>query len=169
MRKSTSGFTIVELIIVIAVIGIIASIAIVSYSGIRTQTLNAERVAELLEWKTTFAKYKAANGSYPTMPNGGYCLGTGFPDGKCRNYTASTNVYYESDSIALMDALADYDPPEAKTRVPVLGISIGPYTDYLSSTIRLSTAIQGLDCPDGTISSWNDGSSRSVCGIDLVK
>lgn len=34
-RKQTDGFTIVELLVVIVVIGILASITIVSYSGIR--------------------------------------------------------------------------------------------------------------------------------------
>lgn len=41
MKKSTSGFTIVELLIVIVVIGILAAITIVSYNGIQTRATAA--------------------------------------------------------------------------------------------------------------------------------
>lgn len=175
MRKSTSGFTIVELIVVVVVIGIIAAIAIVSYGGIQKQTLNTYREAELLGWKTTFEKYKSANGAYPTMANGGYCLGTGFPSGKCRDYAAASNFYLESSSTALMTALANYDVPPAETRTPVIsanGATVGPYVDYATTTISISTAIAGTsasDCPASTSLAYNSTDGRLVCRITLTK
>ena len=175
MQKSTSGFTIVELIVIIVVIGIIAAIAIVSYTGIQKASLNQQRGAELLGWRATFEKYKSANGQYPVMANGGYCLGTGFPDGKCRDYASSVNHYFESNSVALMTALATYDPPSPETRTPVItstGASVGPYVDYATSTISLSTAIAGTDasdCPDGTFLAWNSNNGRLVCRITLTR
>lgn len=172
MRKSTSGFTIVELIVIVVVIGIIAGIVIVAYGGIQKATLNEQRRSELLGWKTTFEKYKAANGQYPVMANGGYCLGTSFPNGKCRNYDSSTNVYLEADSVALMTALASYNPPPIGTRVPVENVTVGPYADYSNSQIALSTAIASIneaDCPQGATKTWDDGSSRMVCRITLIR
>lgn len=41
MKKTTSGFTIVELLIVIVVIGILAAIIIVAYNGIQARAQNA--------------------------------------------------------------------------------------------------------------------------------
>lgn len=173
MQKSTSGFTIIELIVIIVVIGIVATIAIVSYQGIQKSTLNQQRAAEALGWKASFEKYKAANGQYPVMTTDeGYCLGTDFPDGKCRNYNSSTNVYYESNSVALMEALAPYDPPPIGTRVPVESTSVGPYAHYYSTYIDLATAMAGIDeadCPEGFEKSWDDGATRMVCRVRLSR
>jgi len=175
MRKSTSGFTVIELIVIIIVIGIIATIAIVSYNGIQQAALNEQRSAELLGWKTSFEKYKAANGQYPVMANTGYCLGTGFPEGRCRNYTSTTtNVYYESNSTTLMQLLAPYDPPQTGTRVPVVNIAIGPYTIYTTTTIQLTAPLTGVDesnCPEGATKTFQDspGNTRMNCSFTLTR
>ncbi len=47
MRKTSSGFTIVELLIVIVVIAILASIAIVAYSGIQNRARNSKIESDL--------------------------------------------------------------------------------------------------------------------------
>ena len=47
MRKNYSGFTIVELLIVIVVIAILAAITIVAYNGIRQQAENSATASEL--------------------------------------------------------------------------------------------------------------------------
>jgi len=175
MQKSTSGFTIIELIVVIVVLGIIAAIVMVSYNGIQQATLNQQRSAELLEWRATFEKYKAANGEYPPMANGGYCLGTGFPYGRCRNYTSTTtNVYYESNSTALMTALSPYDPPTAGTRIPVIETAIGPYVIYSTSTFQLITSLTGVnekDCPQGSTKTFQNSpaDTRMNCAFTLSR
>lgn len=64
--KKTSGFTIVELLVVIVVIAILAAVAIVSYSGIQ----NRARIASTQMGLSTVAKklelHKADNDRYPT-------------------------------------------------------------------------------------------------------
>jgi type IV pilus assembly protein PilA len=66
IRKRESGFTIVELLIVIVVIGILAAITIVAYNGITakansaTARSNAESVQKVAE------SYNADNSLYPT-------------------------------------------------------------------------------------------------------
>jgi prepilin-type N-terminal cleavage/methylation domain-containing protein len=171
MRKSLSGFTIVELLVVIVVIGIIAAIAIVSYSSVQTRTQNTERVVELKAWQKSFVQYKAANGGkYPDFPVGGYCLGTGFPNQKCRDHNGY-DVYYESNSVALMTALSTYDPPPTGSRIPV-GVSVGPYADYTETTIMLTAVLKGYvaaDCPAGTNYAWADGAGRLLCRITLKR
>ena len=47
MKKNTSGFTIIELLIVIAVIGILAAISIVAYSGLRDKAVVSKIKADL--------------------------------------------------------------------------------------------------------------------------
>lgn len=176
MRKSTSGFTIVELIVIVVVIGIIATIAIISYNGIQQATLNEQRGAELSGWKATYEKYKAANGQYPQMAaDTGYCLGSGFPEGRCRNYHSTTsNVYTESDSAVLMEMLAPYDPPAGGTRVPVVNVSVGPYVHYYTSTIQLIVPMTGVDesdCPEGSTKTYQDSpaNTRMTCAFILTR
>lgn len=170
MRKTISGFTIVEILIVIVVIGILAAIVIVNYNGSQIRAQNTARLIELKAWQKSFIQYKATNGAYPAMANGGYCLGTGFPSQKCRDYNG-WDVYYESASTALMSALSTYDPPRDGNRTPV-GVSVGPYVDYTDTSIMLTAVMNGYvaaDCPAGTLYAWADGAGRLLCRITLTK
>jgi prepilin-type N-terminal cleavage/methylation domain-containing protein len=85
MQKSRSGFTIVELLIVIVVIAILATISIVAYNGIQTRAENTKTIAGVKEYVKILANYKTLNGDYPATPSGGRyaCLGTGYPDSAC--------------------------------------------------------------------------------------
>ncbi|RYF28198.1 MAG: type II secretion system protein [Chloroflexi bacterium] len=75
-RIFMDGFTIVELLIVIVVIGILATITIVSFNGIQVRAKNAAWVSEFKGYQKLFMLYQAQYGKYPTMPiNNRYCLG----------------------------------------------------------------------------------------------
>ena len=60
------GFTIVELLIVIVVIGILAAIVIVAYSGIQSKARDASRVSSVQAMHTALSLYYVDNGSFPT-------------------------------------------------------------------------------------------------------
>ena len=66
MYKSRSGFTIVELLIVIVVIGILAAITIVAYSGIQQRAKDASIRADFANAAKKLEIYNADNGTYPT-------------------------------------------------------------------------------------------------------
>ncbi len=75
------GFTIVELVVVIIILGLLISIGFVSWNGIQKRAYNLERLNELKGWESIFKLYAAQERKYPPVPShGGYCLGTGFPD-----------------------------------------------------------------------------------------
>lgn len=83
-----SGFTIVELLIVIVVIAILAVITIVAYNGIQTRAENAKTISAVQAYKKALLQYATEKGSYPI--SGGYCQGAQYPllDGVtagCRN------------------------------------------------------------------------------------
>ena len=59
------GFTIVELLIVIVVIGILAAITIVAYSGIQTRARDSRRSSDIRQIKSALELYKVDNGLYP--------------------------------------------------------------------------------------------------------
>lgn len=64
MRKSTSGFTIVELLIVIVVIGILAAITIVAYNGIQQRAKTATVQSDLVNASQKMALDYASNNNY---------------------------------------------------------------------------------------------------------
>ncbi len=83
MKKAMSGFTIVELVIVIAVIGILASIATVSYSGVQQKARNASRISDLKNMQDALEIYQSKNGVYPTT-NGAW-------RGLCSSFGSTTS------------------------------------------------------------------------------
>ena len=62
------GFTIVELLVVIVVIGILAAITIVSYSGISAKATVATLKSDLDNAKKQLALYNVDHSAYPTSP-----------------------------------------------------------------------------------------------------
>lgn len=66
MRKTISGFTIVELLIVIVVIGILAAITIVAYNGVQSRAKAAGVQSDLTTAKKKLMLWQVDNGHYPT-------------------------------------------------------------------------------------------------------
>lgn len=81
MRKN--GFTLLELLIVIAIIGILASISFVALNGARTQGRDSRRKSDLETIRSALELYKAdcnqypASSSWPSVGNAltGTCTG----------------------------------------------------------------------------------------------
>ena len=65
LKKRQSGFTIVELLIVIVVIGILAAIVITTYSGIQAKARNAKRETDIQSLQTQVEAFYSQNGYYP--------------------------------------------------------------------------------------------------------
>jgi type IV pilus assembly protein PilA len=65
MKAVQKGFTLIELMIVIAIIGILAAIAIPAYQNytIRSQVTEGLSLAD--GWKTTISEFYAQHGSFP--------------------------------------------------------------------------------------------------------
>lgn len=65
--KKSKGFTIVELLIVIVVIGILATLVIVTFSGIQQKGRDSQRKTDINALQSHVEAYYAQNGSYPTL------------------------------------------------------------------------------------------------------
>src|SRR6202012_2103576 len=75
LSKRKEGFTIVELLIVIVVIGILAGLVITTYNGIQQKARNTERQTDLKTFPSQLEAYYAINGHYPTTADDGTGLG----------------------------------------------------------------------------------------------
>lgn len=65
MRKRVSGFTIVELLIVIVVIAILATISVVAYNGVQARARDAQRQQDVKTIVKALEMYYIDNGKYP--------------------------------------------------------------------------------------------------------
>lgn len=63
--KQQTGFTIVELLIVIVVIGILAGITVVAYRGVQNRANDTAIQNDLTKLAQTFELYRSENGVYP--------------------------------------------------------------------------------------------------------
>lgn len=68
-KKASSGFTIVELLIVIVVIGILAALVVTTYNGIQQKARDTERKTDVNAVYGQLEAYQAQNGKYPTLAN----------------------------------------------------------------------------------------------------
>ena len=76
LRPTTKqgGFTIVELLIVIVVIGVLATIGIVAFNGVQDRAYDAKRTSAIDTYVKALALYKAQHSTYPGEQGTTYCL-----------------------------------------------------------------------------------------------
>ncbi len=65
--KKQEGFTIVELLIVIVVIGILATLVIITFSGIQQRARDTQRQTDINGLQGHVEAYYADTGTYPTL------------------------------------------------------------------------------------------------------
>ena len=65
-QQKQHGFTIVELLIVIVVIGILAAITIVAFNGVQDKAKFAQKRSDVIALQKYVEMYKAENGVYPS-------------------------------------------------------------------------------------------------------
>lgn len=156
MKKSTSGFTIVELLIVIVVIAILATISVVAYNGIQTRANNTQTIDAVGQFVKAYSLYAADNGDYP---NAAGCLGEGYPapNNWCLSQSGATECWGlgAGASVAVNTALKPY--MNGKVASPSMqAVScgsttyVGVYAYYSAGTktVNISMILKGdQTCP----------------------
>jgi prepilin-type N-terminal cleavage/methylation domain-containing protein len=67
LKNKQSGFTIVELLIVIVVIGILAALVVTTFNGIQQKGRDTERETDIKAIHGQLEAYYAQNGTYPLL------------------------------------------------------------------------------------------------------
>lgn len=76
MKKSISGFTLVELLIAIVVIAILAAISVVAYNGVQERARDAQRENDIAIIAKALEMYYLENDHYPLITGTYYWTGT---------------------------------------------------------------------------------------------
>lgn len=175
------GFTIVELLIVIVVIAILASISIVAYNGIQARATNVSQLSEIKAWEQAFNVYRADNGQWPSalVPAGAnganlvyYCLGSNFPPSNgggaaaCRD-KGGANSYPQlrstSGSPSLVQQLGSYISISTTPKSLGAGVT-GPWAAVYNEpdrTLELNQIFlgkNGSECP----SDYQDNADKNA-------
>lgn len=107
MSKSRSGFTVVELLIVVVVIAILAMISITAYTSIQRRANESAAMASAKAAATTIASHQVKKGAYPeTLAEAGipsqdlqYVVSnTSSPATFCVTATSGSSSYFVSES-----------------------------------------------------------------------
>lgn len=167
--KSTSGFTIVELLIVVVVIAILAAITVVSYTGItnRANSATAQSTASNLDKKVEAYAADSPAGTYPTALSSLTAAGNSWTtpaaiwtNGSTVNGTISANT--PSDIVQYLvcgRASSGTSPVSAPSNLAGIGVVTGAriaYWNYTSSP----QAVNYID--SGVVNQVNTGNGTTV-------
>lgn len=70
MKNQAKGFTLVELLVVISIIGLLASVVLVALSSARAKSRDAKRVADMNQMAKALELYFNDANTYPTAVSG---------------------------------------------------------------------------------------------------
>ena len=156
MKKVQKGFTLIELMIVVAIIGILAAIAIPAYQDYVIRSQVSEGLTLASSVKTSVAEYFADRGQWPATeaalgitqpPSGKYVSGITVANGTITityGHDANTAIQGANNQMALKPLVSsNLDVVwQCGDNVPT-STSVGEYSGGASGTVNAGTLVLG--------------------------
>ena len=173
MRTIQKGFTLIELMIVVAIIGILAAIAIPAYQDYTIRTQVSEGLTLAADIKAGIAEYASQTGDWPaTLVEAGLGSAAAAAD-KSGRYVESIDVedgtititYGRDANTRIVASTLSLQPVvnENGDVVWVCGNANDPLNTYVNSAGALGT---GVDSPDG-VTDLSDKHVPASCRTDF--
>lgn len=124
--KHRRGFTIVELLVVVVVIAILASITFVLFTKAQMQSRDSARANNVKSLGTLLDKYYDRNGIYPTGCGGPSCADASGSGGVGWYYVPGNSIISASTTTAQLSTILSQDvsklvDPQLKSTTPIIG------------------------------------------------
>ncbi len=145
--KSKQGFTLIEILIVIAIIGILASVAIIGLGGSRVKARDSKKISELAQIRNGLELYFTTCGHYPG--GGAGCTVTASLPDTYNNLRANMVAVLPSLSNMPADNVnMDYGTNADNTQY-VLGVKLEEANSIIASSPAPADTL-GVDCNAAT-------------------
>jgi type II secretion system protein G len=155
------GFTLVEVLVVVAIVALLASVVIFSLQESRKKSRDGERKADLEQIQLALRMYKNVNGTYPDCANG-MQIGGAPPASGCNvNVTTALAPYFSSVPI---------DPLGAGIgNAYVYDSDIRCKTDDASHVIIYARQTEGTNISNWSTMCGTRNCGAVACGTDVQK
>ncbi len=142
----TSSFTLIELLIVVAIIGILAALIIVSVTTAAAKGRDAVRIQDLKNMEQALEMYYTANGSYPStsMNWWGYCSNAG------SHPLSGLNGYIPNIAPTYMSSLPE-DPEGMGRCAPNTNGNLGSFGGFIYKSNGIDYKVLADDTLETTI------------------
>lgn len=175
LKSKIKGFTLVELLVVITLVGVLAGVLLVSLQGIRTSARDAQRKSDLETIKSALEMYKSSCGKYPaSITQGGSLVSSGSPDEKCtagitflttvpKDPIASKSYSYSLPSTTTRTSYALDAMTESGQIMRVTPLATTLFTPTVAPTVAPTSAPTATPTPCGTKTNGKPCSSNQEC------
>lgn len=136
LKRKQSGFTIVELLIVIVVIGILAALVVTTFAGIQRKARNTERETDVKAIHGQLEAYYAENNAYPALAQ-------------------LQDTAWVQANLKGLDLAALKDPKAAAGQDTPAGTASGTQYGYVANPAGCTTAAN--DCTEYTLTANLEG------------
>jgi type IV pilus assembly protein PilA len=144
MKSVQKGFTLIELMIVVAIIGILAAIALPAYSDYTTRAKVSEVMVAASACKTAVSEFLQANGVFPAS--------TGAAG--CNDYAGTSTKYIKSLSVGATAVIA-VTIQGTTTGVDATVLQLAPVSDTTRTTALTAATIN-------TVAGWSCGTAAAA-------
>ncbi len=141
LKRKEQGFTIVELLIVIVVIGILALLVITTFTGIQKKARDSERETDVSAVAAQVEAYYAQNAKYPTLAN-------------------LQDATWVTTNLKGLDANALKDPKWTTGSAPAATSAVGNY-GYATTPANCDNGTNG-DCDNFTLTATRESGGTFV-------